>query len=264
MDNFLEHTAQNAIQGATMGHAYLLSGSSQQARETLAKDFTMRALCGDNTTAHACHACSHCTKVDKHIHPDVAWLTPLEGKREISVAQMRELITKSHLLPNEAERMVFVISPANALNPSAQNAFLKTLEEPAGQSVFLLLCENPQALLPTVVSRCISLNLTPEVERLTIGEDIEDLIFAFEKARQKGPMALSEFSFTLEKLERTLFVDFITAAYPYFMQKLVSERGAQYMQVVSLFESLQTDLRFHVSSGHMAGKICAFLHNLEK
>ena len=239
-----------------IGHAYIISGDTDTARQSLADDITRRLMCVSGERV-ACLSCSHCVKLEKQIHPDVFVLTPLEGKREISVAQMREMIASTHITPNDADGKVYVIHPADTLNPSAQNAFLKTLEEPPGNCTFLLLTENPLGLLPTIRSRCVLLELSPQEQNdgQVFSEEAEELILRYEKARKSDGMALVEFTMQLEKLERTVFTEFIAAAHQYFAQALLQKQDKQHMALVNLFDGLQTDLRFNVSTGHMAGKI---------
>ena len=246
-----------------IGHAYIICGDTEEARRLLADTITRRLMC-ETKERVPCLLCSHCMKLEKQIHPDVFVLTPLEGKREISVAQMREMIASTHITPNDADGKVYVIHPADTLNPSAQNAFLKTLEEPPGKCTFLLLTENPLGLLPTIRSRCVLLELTPQQQNdgQAYSEEAEELILRFEKAQKMGGVPLVEFSLQLEKLERTRFAEFITAAGEHYAKALLKKQDKRHMAFVQLFDGLQTDLKFNVSTGHMAGKIAVISKSL--
>ena len=144
----------------SLSHAYLITGGSEDSRKDLARRMASAYLC----TGHPvpCGVCRHCRKVAGDIHPDVQWVTPEADKREISVDQARALRADLYVTPNEGARKVYIISPADALNPAAQNALLKSLEDGPAYGAFLLLAEQPGRLLETVRSRCETLALPPQ------------------------------------------------------------------------------------------------------
>lgn len=90
-------------------------------------------------------------------HPDIFWLTPEEGKSSISIEQAHNLVSSLRLKPNQAAFKLAIISPAHALTVPAQNALLKTLEEPPDNTKILLATSMPQRLLPTILSRCVKI-----------------------------------------------------------------------------------------------------------
>ena len=104
----------------------------------------------------ACGACAVCRRIERGIHPDVIVLTP-DAMGSIKIEPVRDAIDRAAYRPFEARRRVVVIDEADAMQPAAQSALLKTLEEPPGSSVFLLVSSMPDALLPTVRSRCPTL-----------------------------------------------------------------------------------------------------------
>jgi len=189
-------------------------------------------------------------------------ITPAEGKREIPVAAVREMVAEAPTLPNEAERKVYIVEPADSLNPSAQNAFLKLLEEPPSFVTFLLLAENPLALLPTVRSRCMSLSLTPEMTGdPELEARVRELVDEFTAALSADPLDLLRFCVGLEKTERETLRAFIEACHRELATALgkAGANRARLLKAVDLFDSLRTDLRFNVSTGHISGKILATL-----
>lgn len=146
-----------------LSHAYLLTGGSADSRAALAKRLTAAYLCeGDRPP---CGACRACRKVSADTHPDVSRTAPAPDKREIAVDQIRSLRADAYIRPNEGRRKVYIIDPADAMNPAAQNALLKVLEEGPSYAAFLLLAERPGLLLDTVRSRCELLALPPEASR---------------------------------------------------------------------------------------------------
>jgi DNA polymerase-3 subunit delta' len=109
--------------------------------------------------ADACGRCANCTRIARGVHPDVLAISPSENG-SIRIDVVREAIERTGYKPFEGRRRVVIIDQADALLAAAQNALLKTLEEPPGSSVFVLVTERPDMLLPTVRSRCIRLAFT--------------------------------------------------------------------------------------------------------
>ena len=141
-----------------LSHAYIIS-APEEAGEATARELCAELLCSSGGK-RPCGMCSSCQKVRRGIHPDVIFTRRQTGdkgqpKREIYVEQIREIIDSSATLPNEAETKVYVICEAGLMNPSAQNALLKLLEEPPRFDAFILIAENPRQLLETVRSRCV-------------------------------------------------------------------------------------------------------------
>jgi len=143
-----------------LSHAYLLIGGSVDSRAALAQRLTAAYLCEGERPP--CGACRACRKAAAGAHPDVFRTAPAPDRREISVDQIRALRADAYVRPNEGRRKVYVIDPADAMNPAAQNALLKVLEEGPAYAAFLLLAERPGLLLDTVRSRCEQLALPPE------------------------------------------------------------------------------------------------------
>ena len=152
-----------------LSHAYLVTGGSGESRGALIQRLTAAYLCeGDRLPGggrRPCGVCRPCRKVSAGIHPDVSCTAPAPDKREIGVDQIRALRADAYIRPNEGRRKVYVIAPADAMNPAAQNALLKVLEEGPAYAAFLLDAAQPGKLLDTVRSRCESLSLPPEEEQ---------------------------------------------------------------------------------------------------
>src|SRR3954466_627265 len=101
----------------------------------------------------ACGTCAACTRIARRMHPDVLIVEPGDNG-SIKIDQVRDIIDRAAYRPFEGRRRVVIVDEADALVPAAQNALLKTLEEPPSSSVFILVSARPDALLPTVLSRC--------------------------------------------------------------------------------------------------------------
>jgi DNA polymerase III subunit delta' len=108
----------------------------------------------------ACGTCAACTRIARGVHPEVLVLEPGDSG-SIKIEQVREVVDRASYRPFEGRRRVVIFDEADTLVPAAQNALLKTLEEPPSQSVFILVTARPDVLLPTVRSRCPRLNFRP-------------------------------------------------------------------------------------------------------
>ena len=113
-----------------------------------------------NCRAGGCGACSICTRIARGVHPDVLIVEPGENG-SIKIDQVREIIDRAAYRPFEGSRRAVIVDDADRLMPGAQNALLKTLEEPPPSSVFMLVTSRPDMLLDTVRSRCPRLRFRP-------------------------------------------------------------------------------------------------------
>jgi DNA polymerase-3 subunit delta' len=144
--------------GRGLSHAYLISGPAGSGKRTLARLLAAAMVC-TGQGEKPCGGCAACRKVMGGIHPDVIQVGS-DGK-DITVGQAREARSDAYVRPNEGSRKVYIFHNAQDMNPSAQNALLKLLEEGPAYAAFLLLTENPGGVLTTIRSRCEALALTP-------------------------------------------------------------------------------------------------------
>lgn len=149
-------TAQE--KGRGLSHAYLISGPAGSGKRTLARLLAAAMVC-TGSGEKPCGVCPGCKKAFGGIHPDVIQVG--EDGKDISVGQARQARSDAYIRPNEGERKVYLFYNAQNMNPSAQNALLKLLEEGPAYAAFLLLTENPGSVLTTIRSRCEGLALTP-------------------------------------------------------------------------------------------------------
>ena len=138
-----------------ISHAYALVCADEQQRERETTELAAAMLC-TSEGVRPCRVCRDCKKVFRAVHPDVLYTDPTGGAKmgSIKVDQVREIVATAHLVPSEGKSKVYVLRSADKMNPQAQNALLKLLEEPPSSACFILACENASALLPTVRSRC--------------------------------------------------------------------------------------------------------------
>jgi len=111
-------------------------------------------------TLDACGKCAASTRIARGVHPDVLIVEPGDSG-SIKIEQVRDIVDRAAYRPFEGRRRAVIFDQADSLVPAAQNALLKTLEEPPPSSVFMLITARPDMLLPTVVSRCPRLRFRP-------------------------------------------------------------------------------------------------------
>ncbi len=187
-----EHIKRNlmsAIVTKKLSHAYIFSGEAGSGRHMLADAFSRTLLCTGNAELRssigfhlkenpndatamlgldACDICKSCIQAEARSNPDIIYVD-CEGNH-ISVDDIRTRVTAQvDIKPFAGEYKIFIISDANKMTEEAQNALLKTIEEPPEYCIIILISENPSLLLPTIVSRCVTLNTRP-LDKNTIAE----------------------------------------------------------------------------------------------
>ncbi len=150
---------KSSIEKGNVAHAYLIHGEKGTGKKMLAGLFAKTLQCELNGTDPCCK-CRSCIQSDSGNQPDIIWVT--HERAVISVDDIREQVNKDIILrPYSSKYKIYIIPDADLMNPQAQNALLKTIEEPPEYAVILLLTNNINKMLPTIVSRCITLNLKP-------------------------------------------------------------------------------------------------------
>lgn len=152
----------NIIKNNTLAHAYLLIGNGKE----LAQWITQCIFCKEKT---GCGNCANCRRIEHGNHPDVHFVAP-DGK-QIKVDQIRELQREGALKAVEGLKQVFIIDSADKMNEQAANALLKSLEEPLQDTLFLLIAENKNRILPTILSRVQQVKIE---EFNTLAQDLEN------------------------------------------------------------------------------------------
>ena len=149
---------QNAVTEDKVSHAYILNGEKGSGKKMLAGLFAQTLQC-EKGGAEPCYECHSCKQAVSGNHPDIIWVTH-EKPNSISVDDIRTQVNNTvDIKPYQGPYKVYIIPQADMMTPQAQNAILKTIEEPPSYAVFLLLTENAETLLPTINSRCVMLKL---------------------------------------------------------------------------------------------------------
>ena len=151
---------KSSIEQGKVAHAYLIHGEKGTGKKMLAGLFAKTLQCEAGGT-DPCGTCRSCIQCDSGNHPDIIWVTH-EKPTVISVDDIREQVNNDIIIkPYSSRYKIYIIPEAELMNPQAQNALLKTIEEPPEYAVIMLLTNNLDKMLPTILSRCITLNLKP-------------------------------------------------------------------------------------------------------
>lgn len=155
-DQIKEHL-QTAIEQNKISHAYILNGEKGSGKKLIASVFAMTLQCYDKGI-QPCETCKSCLQMNSNNHPDIKWVT--HEKISIGVDDIRVQINNDiDIKPYSSEYKIYIIDEADKMTEHAQNAILKTIEEPPEYAIILLLTNNINNLLPTILSRCVTLNL---------------------------------------------------------------------------------------------------------
>lgn len=241
-------------------HALLFQGPEKIGKKSLAVDFikTINSL-------------NQCEQIDKGVHPDLLTITPEKG--EIYIEQIEEVIKKVSLKSSFLRTKGVIIDDAHLMNHYAQNSLLKTLEEPSGDTVILLITEYPFMLLPTIVSRTFKLSFgfveeediykllqkkgckeSKEIASLSMGKPGLALDYFLDKGKRE-----------VEKRRREEFDDIIKGdlSFRFFKAKEVSKKEDLRETMKCWLECLRHEFLKHVEKGKDINKLKGVIEDLE-
>ena len=144
---------KTVLESNRLAQAYLFLGQDQQKKIWTAISLAKALFCSQKGTDF-CGECASCKKIDSHNHPDVLWIRPTGASRTIKIDKIRQLQSTVALKSFEGGKKLALIIGADRMQEQAANAMLKTIEEPTDNTIILLMAENIEKLLPTIVSRC--------------------------------------------------------------------------------------------------------------
>lgn len=216
---------KGALRSSHLPHAFLFSGPVDSGQRQVAFELAKAVFCENKKDFESCDTCFHCRQVDKASHPDLMIVEPAEDSRFIKIERIRELIGMANLKPFQANSKFFVIDSAEKMNEDAQNALLKTLEEPQGRAYFILITSSQDELLPTVRSRTQILGFVPDSVRTELDPDVEKLkkeVLSYalraEDSQQRPP--------DLSKTDRETIAGVLDFLMEYFRELLLLRVGA--------------------------------------
>lgn len=157
----LKEHLYNALTTNKVSHAYIINGERSSGKEFIAKIFAMALQCENRQGIEPCQECHSCKQALSGNHPDIIFITH-EKPNTISVDDIRSQINGDIAIkPYSSPKKIYIINEGEKMTVQAQNALLKTLEEPPEYAVILILTTNVNSLLPTILSRCVLLNMKP-------------------------------------------------------------------------------------------------------
>ena len=185
---------EKAIQTGTVSHAYLIEGGEQVDKEAFARTFAKGILC-PKALGENCGECPICDKID-HDNMEDLLTVRRKTKTNLPIEYIRQMQAKLNVQP-VGPRHIVIIADGDLMNEAAQNCLLKTLEEPPGQSVLMILSQNMEKLLPTIRSRCVKMHLEgsgipADSETRQLAQELLDLLdehapyYRLKKAAEKA------------------------------------------------------------------------------
>ncbi len=196
-EQIVEHL-KAAVKMKKVSHAYILQGERSSGKEFIAKVFAMALQC-EKQGGDPCGQCRSCKQAAGGNHPDIIRVSH-EKPNTIGVEDIRKVTGDIAIKPYSSDKKIYIINEAEKMTVQAQNALLKTLEEPPEYAVILLLTTNVEALLPTIQSRCVLLTMKPVrddavkkflMENLMIPEYKADVCVAFARGNVGKAKALA-------------------------------------------------------------------------
>lgn len=161
----LKEHLRKAMNENKVSHAYIIQGEKSAGKEFIAGVFAMALQCEKKET-EPCQECHSCKQALSKNHPDIIRITH-EKPGTISVEDIRIQVNNDMgIKPYSGPRKIYIINEGEKMTPQAQNALLKTLEEPPEYGIIMILTDNVDALLPTIVSRCVVLSMKPVKDEL--------------------------------------------------------------------------------------------------
>lgn len=220
---------QSLLKSSRLPHAMLFIGPLGAGQLEMAKETAKSLFCPEAKNRNACDECAVCRRVNQSSHPDFAVIGTEEKSSVIKVEAIREIIARANMKPFEAPYKVFVVEEADLMNEVSQNAFLKTLEEPPGNTLFILISQAPDKLLSTIRSRCQTFHFRPPKEAALYDEDTQTLcremiqFLSYDLPAKKSTFSAPD----LGELDREEFKKVLDYLMEYFRDALLLRSGAK-------------------------------------
>ncbi len=201
LSDFLKDELVSMESSRRIPHALIITGGNDETREEFCRFLSMWAVC--SAQSKPCGECSACTKVQSRNHIDVYYAKGTGKTDGISVDEIRNITRDTAIIPNEAPKKIYILENADKrMGAEALNAFLKTLEEPSQDILFLLTVSNLKALPQTIRSRCTTFTLESHLE---VSESVkESAINILKGIIDTNELELLKATFVLNSRQKTL------------------------------------------------------------
>ena len=156
-----KETLKEIFLSGRIPHSYIISGEKGTGKRSMAYAYAKLLLCTSPSGAEPCGECRSCRKMEMGSHPDFFQIVSQSDRGAVSIGQIRAMADDCFVMPNDGDRKVYVVCGADKMRQDAQNAMLKTFEEPASFSYIILTASRESDLLPTVRSRAVSVEMNP-------------------------------------------------------------------------------------------------------
>lgn len=237
---------QAAVQEKAASHAYILNGERGTGKKMLAKLFAMSLQCSNAEDGNSCGECQSCKQAVNNNQPDIIWVSH-EKPTSIGVDDIREQINNDVVIkPYSSPYKIYIVPEADMMTEQAQNALLKTLEEPPEYAVIFLLTENADSLLPTIRSRCVMLKLRNIrdtlvkkylMEQMEVPDYQAEICAAFAQGNVgKAIMLASSEHFNEIKEEALQLLKYIEDMELYEVEEAIKRIAAYKLQITDYFD----------------------------
>lgn len=178
---------RSMIQRGRLPHAFIIFGEKGVGKRTLAREMASEILC-ERGSGEPCGKCSACMKLSRDIHPDFIAKTPSGKSGNYLTEDLRNIISDASVTPSEGDKKIYFLPSIDKALPEAQNMLLKIVEEPPRHVMFIMTAESKERILPTILSRVISIGITEPSEDECLSALIENGV-----AREEAERAVAVF-----------------------------------------------------------------------
>lgn len=213
---------KSALAKNQLPHAILFTGPPGSGQRAMAVELAKAVLCEQKNGEEPCDVCLACRQAAAGSHPDFVVVEPEAEAAVIKVEALRALIARSHLKPLRGHRQVLAIDRAECLNDVSQNALLKTLEEPSGHALFILIASGMDTLLPTVRSRLQTLHFF-SVRRPGVADPVKEQL---KNQTLAFILSQTDTSPDLSRLDRRTLAEIMDFLMETFREALILRVGA--------------------------------------
>ena len=194
-------------------HAYLISHNpilDNKQNDIFISQFIKSIICNNHEAF--CNNCANCNKINKNIHPDIHYINSDIDNKKISIDSIRNIISLTYIKPNESFSNIFCIQYCEEMSDFAYNSFLKTLENPNKDNIFILITKNKKLLSQTILSRVMAISIPNYNDPSTINNcdlNIKNIELLIKNIIQKDIISIYSFFYTFPKNNLSSFLNYL-------------------------------------------------------